>query len=134
MVFVKNHLNDNYISGNYADMWISEGVLFGVYKDKVIIDLKAAEDILKKRELLSKGEKLPVIFDCRKVSYWTKEARKFQNTEMNYRLMKAAAVIYVDSYAPNIIINFILKFEKPLIPMKFFHSEEKALCWIKQFA
>lgn len=133
MTYFETPYKDRYIEYDYAEMWIRDGILFGKYKNGIILDLKGAQDILKDRETLSEGVRFPLFFDGRGVRYWTKEARDFQNTERNYKLMKAAAVIITNSYVPNMIINFIVKFEKPLIPMKFFHNEEKGVKWLLQY-
>ncbi|MFN3403468.1 MAG: hypothetical protein ACK40G_05180 [Cytophagaceae bacterium] len=123
----------NYLINEYVEMWLDDGCLFGRYLPDVVVDYKSAIKVMEDREKVCEYRPYPMVFDCKNVKYWTNEAREFQNTKRNYKLMIAAAVIYTDSLVTNTLINFFMKFNKPLVPARFFTNFEEALQWIEQY-
>ncbi|HEY8399897.1 MAG TPA: hypothetical protein VIK89_01475 [Cytophagaceae bacterium] len=124
---------ENYIVNNWAEMWIENQILHVKYKENVISDLQCGKKILEDRLKISQGKYYPVFGDCRGVKYWTKENREFQSRKENYELMKACTVLYTESHVANILLNFYLRVNKPLVPTKFCSNEKEALEWLKQF-
>ena len=129
------HLSEKekFIENDYAEMWISEGILFGKYKRAVIVDRRAAEKVLLDREILCDGKSYPVIANCRKVKFWTLEGRKFHISERNYRLVKAEAIIYPDTFVARIFVGYFRRFHRSDVPTEFFLDESQALVWIKKY-
>ncbi len=122
---------EQYKKTDYMEMWIEDNVFFGIYADGIVIDEAVAKALLKEREAICNNVPYLTFWDCRGVNYWTREARTFQSTDKNYRLMKAGAVVYKESNVANVIINFFYKITPPSIPTKFFSTEEAALKWLK---
>ncbi|HYG37372.1 MAG TPA: hypothetical protein VD908_02080 [Cytophagales bacterium] len=125
-------VRERYIKNEYIEMWIEDGVLFGRYFERAIIDIDSAIKVFEDREKISEGKSYPILADGRGVKYWTKAARDFQNGEKNCRLMKAGAGI-IPGPIIGIIANFYLKIQKPIIPTRFFTSVEDGLKWLEQF-
>lgn len=103
------------------------------YIDELVIDLKVAHDTLEIREAICSNKKYATYWDCRKVKYWTKEARDFQATERNCRLISAGGCLYSESLVANVIINFYLKFSPPACPLRFFSTEDAAKQWLRNY-
>ncbi|HEY8399785.1 MAG TPA: hypothetical protein VIK89_00910 [Cytophagaceae bacterium] len=122
-----------YLKNEYIEMRIEDGVFWGRYLNGVVIDEECAIKVMNDRELLCGNTPYATIWDCREVAYWTKSARSFQNSDLNYRLMKAGAIVYTESHVTTIIINFFLNFSKPPIPAQFFTSLESAHKWIQKY-
>jgi hypothetical protein len=120
------------LSNDFIDMWVVDGVFVGRYKE-VIISEKVARSVWEDREKLCNSVAYPTVWDCRLVKYWTADGRKFQSTDLNYRLMKAGSVIFDYSYPAIVIINFFVKIYRPPIPTKFFTDPDAAFNWIRQF-
>ncbi len=122
---------ERYLKTDYIEMWIEDGIYYGRYAEGVIIDKKIALDLFEAREAFCEHKPYLTFWDCRGLKYWTKEARDFQSTALNYRLMKAGAVLYKESHVANVIINFFMRMYPPPIPTKFFANEKKAIVWLK---
>ncbi|HYG37631.1 MAG TPA: hypothetical protein VD908_03385 [Cytophagales bacterium] len=119
------------IENKYLKMWIEGNIMFAEYKS-VVVDLEAAKIILKDRLELIQGNTYACFADCRKVKYWTNEARIFQAGENNNIGIKAAA-LYVKSHALKILANFYLLINKPNVPQYCFTSKEAAFKWLEQY-
>lgn len=112
---------------------IEEGIFKAKYTQNLVVDLEVAKEVFKLREEVCKGESYPTYWDCREVKYWTKEARDFQMSELNNRLIVAGAALYTESYAITITVNFFLKFNTLPFPARFFTNEADAIEWLRQF-
>ena len=55
-------------------------------------------------------------------------------TEDNELLLQIAEAFLLTSLAQKILINFYIRFDKPLVPSKVFTNKEKAIEWLRQFA
>ncbi|HYG38496.1 MAG TPA: hypothetical protein VD908_07760 [Cytophagales bacterium] len=124
---------ERYIRNKWCKMWVDEDILYITYFKNTIIDLAAAEKVLEDRLSISEGKSYLIQGDCRGVKYWTRQAREFQSTEQNNRLVKAGTVIYTEHYVLNVICNFFLKFNKLWVPTKFFCNEKEALEWLEKY-
>lgn len=121
------------IENEWYKIWLEGTIINIVYAEGVVVSLKVAESLLLDRELISEGKKHVIQGDTRGVKYWTKEARKFQATAENYRLMIAGTVIHSESHVITTLLNFFLKFNKPPIPVKFCTSLKEGRIWLENF-
>jgi len=118
------------VESSYGTTWIEDGVLFYVYKSNVIIDLKAAKEIIAERTRLLQGEKRPLLTDIRGVRYFDKEARDFFARASG--LVKCNAVL-ADSPASRLITDFYISVNKPVTPIKIFTDREEAIRYLQSF-
>jgi len=81
---------------------------------------------------LTQGRKVPVLIIGGAFTSVTAEARKFMATEESLLYSKAEAFL-VKSLPQKMLINFYVKFNKPLIPTQTFTVKEKAIDWLKTF-
>jgi hypothetical protein len=81
---------------------------------------------------LTNHQKVPVLILGGSFSSLTPETRKFMATEESLLYSKAEAFL-LKSLAQKILINFYIKFDKPLVPTRVFTKEDEAIKWLKGF-
>lgn len=77
-------------------------------------------------------QKAPVLIIGGSFTSLDKETRNFMASEESLKYSIAEA-FYLTSLSQKILINFYIKFDKPLVPTKVFTSKEKANEWLKGF-
>ncbi|MUP46541.1 hypothetical protein E0K83_12410 [Gramella sp. BOM4] len=115
----------------YAEFWTEDGILFFVYKANTVIDLKAAESIVKDRIRFQNEKELPILCDMRQLHIVEKPARDYLAAEGSY-LAKAVALVVKELYTEK-LVDVFLQTSKPSVPTRRFTSETKALEFLKQF-
>jgi hypothetical protein len=110
-----------------------------ILRDDGIIELHtnenheyAIDDVIENVEtfgLLTNGEKAPVLIIGGAFTSVSKEARGFMATHesLKYSLKEA---FLLNSLAQKLLINFYIKFDKPLIPTKVFNQKQEAINWL----
>jgi len=81
---------------------------------------------------LTSEKKVPVLIIGGAFTSVTKEAREFMASQESLMYSKAEAFL-VTSLPQKILINFYIKFNKPLVPTQTFIEKEKAIDWLKTF-
>ncbi len=81
---------------------------------------------------LSGNKKVPVLIVGGSFSTLAPETRAFLASEESLLYSKAEAFL-LKSLAQKLLINFYIKFDKPLVPTKVFTKEEEAIIWLKGF-
>jgi len=94
--------------------------------------LKDAKETMRVSALLLGGRKRPALVDLRPIKFITREAREYYSGENMTTLVCAAALI-VGSPLSRMVGNFFLGMNKPLIPIRLFSEERKAIQWLKKF-
>ena len=79
---------------------------------------------------LSGFKKVPVLIIGGSFSSLAPETRKFMASEEPLLYSKAEAFL-LKSLAQKILINFYIKFDKPLVPSKVFTKEDEAIKWLR---
>lgn len=124
-------MNQNSFKGKILDLWMEDGILYGVYKvDKV--DLPEAKTATQERLTFTGDKTYPVITDYSKVRDTTKSARDYLSSDEPSKGIKAIALI-IDSSVGRVIYNFFISLNKPAFPIQVFTDQEKAREWIKQY-
>ena len=113
------------------DLYIKDGILYGVYLPAVIT-LEVAEEVVKQRSLLYEGQTFAIIADIRNVKSVTAAARIFFSKPENNANLSAGALL-VSNIFQETIGNIFIFFNKPPIPSKVFKKEEDAVKWLKMF-
>lgn len=121
----------NYFENDYTSYRFDDGILHIVYHQDVIIDLKAAMQIVKDRLHLHEGRFLPILCDIRGIKEINKSARAYVAIEGS-TLIKAVAVI-VEPPVSKMLSEFYIKTSKPPIPTESFENMEDALAFLNPF-
>jgi len=115
---------------NFVKLWIEDDILWGEYKE-VIIGLEDAKKIVSDRIIFQQGKLYPAIADIRKIKYVNKDANEYLSKEGNALLLCGA--IIVGSHVSEILGNFYLRINNPILPTRLFRTKEKARDWVKSF-
>ncbi len=110
--------------------WEEEGIIFYRYHVKTVnLETVKKVDSFKRNVLGGK----PYVYgvDMQGVSLITSDARKFLATSDEKHHCKGTAVIVHDALT-RLIVTFYLAFDKPVCPLKFFNSKEKAFKWLQE--
>jgi hypothetical protein len=89
------------------------------------------ENVLAFGELTGK-QKAPVLIIGGAFTSVTKEAREFMASDESLIYSKAEAFL-VKSLPQKMLVNFYIKFNKPLVPTQSFTVKEKAIEWLTTF-
>ncbi|MBK7130388.1 MAG: hypothetical protein IPM74_10420 [Crocinitomicaceae bacterium] len=81
---------------------------------------------------LTGNKKAPVIIFGGSFTSLKAETRAFMASEESLKYSAAEAFV-LRSLAQKILINFYIKFDKPLVPTKVFRDKAKAIEWLRQF-
>ncbi len=110
---------------DFAHFWIDDNILHVVYKPNTVIDLKAAESIVKERLRFQNGRSYPILCDLRQLKIVTKPARDYL-AQQGSSMALAVALIIETSYSGQISKVF-LNTSQPSVPTKEFIEMSKAL-------
>jgi len=113
------------------ELSIENGIMHGIYRQGVVINLEILKKGIKERLELSKGKPYPIFVDARGIKYWTLEARKYgSSAEANKDALAYAALI--DSHIIKTIVNWAHKFYPTKgAPQRIFTDRDKALQWLE---
>jgi hypothetical protein len=111
-------------------LWLHDGIVHFEYQCKVV-DLNIQKRSISKRMELSQGISRPVLSDCRKVNYWTKEAKGYGLSSSSQELITAIALV-IESPIQAISWNLAMKLFKIRFPTKVFTDISQALAWLKK--
>lgn len=120
-----------FTENKYAQFWISNGILFFVYKPQAMLNQEAAEEIVNDRLKLQNERAYPVLCDLRMIRDSNKTARDYLAQEGSV-LTKAVAFLVELPYS-EAMINLYLKASKPFIPTKVFTVKSEALSYLEYF-
>ena len=126
-------MSNEVITTNIAKLWMGEDNIIRVfYTQNANITLENLQEAVAIYRELNDGKPCPVLTDIRHIKSITREAREYGAKPEISKMYTANATI-VGSLVSRTIINFFLKFNKPLIPTKLFTDENEALAWLKGF-
>jgi len=106
-----------------------DGILYVKIKPEELFNLSDAEELVEAAKQLGKGEKLLTLMVVGKGTIPTHDAREFAISKkgLKYRIGDAYVI---NTFAHNIVGQFMLKFQTPPIPMKLFNDENEAAEWL----
>jgi hypothetical protein len=111
---------------------IREGVLIGIFKKGIKIDLNAAKKILELRLDFIQNKSYPMLIIDGGVKELNRDARVFFFTEEGRQKVLAAAFIVKNTFT-KIIVSFFTKLTYSPFPNKSYTNEEEAFAWLKTF-
>ena len=118
------------VENNYVQAWISDDLLYMVYKKGAIIGLDAAKEIVKLRMSLSAGKAYNVICYYNNIEVVSTEAKKYLAAKESCQEVKKVAFI-VNSLFTKHVGNAFISFNKPPVPVKLFVNEKEGIDWLK---
>lgn len=119
------------VDGEYAKMWIADGILYFVYKPVCLIDIKRAKVVVHQRLELQNEQTYPIFCDLREVHSAHKEARDYLATEGSL-MTKALAILVKDEHSL-LILRMYLHTTAVKIPTQIFTDARQALEFLKKF-
>ena len=119
------------IENEYANLWISDGILYFIYKPHTILDLDAAKKIVKDRLKLQNEISYPVLCDLRMVKDSQKAARDYLAQEGSI-LTKAVAFLVEPPFS-EATIHLYIRTSKPVIPTDIFTMKTEALQFLERY-
>src|ERR1700746_1283816 len=96
------------------------------------IELSDAVFIVEAMEKLAGGKKHPILIDAGDFSSVDKEARMFSASAERNLYTSADAIAYCN-LAQKLLANFYVKYNKPVVPTRFFSNKPDAISWLKTF-
>ena len=119
------------VDGTYAKMWISNGILYFVYKEIYEINRSMAKQIVSQRLQLQNENSYPIFCDLRAVTLAQKQARDYLAIEGAY-MTTALALLVKDEHAM-VITQMYIKINNPTYPTRVFTNKEKALSFLQDY-
>lgn len=119
------------VDGTYAIMWISDGILYFVYKEIYEINRSMAREIVSQRLQLQNENSYPIFCDLRAITNAQKEARDYLAIEGAF-MTTALALLVKDDHAMAITQLFI-KTSTPDYPIRVFKDKKKALLFLQDY-
>ena len=116
---------------DFTHFGIDDDILHFVYKPNTVIDLKAAERIVKDRLRFQNGKAYPILCDLRQLKIVTKPARDYL-AKQGSSMALAVALIVETSYSGQISKIFI-NTSQPSVPTKEFTEISKALEFLSSY-
>lgn len=114
-----------------AKLTVEDGVFICTYKAGEV-NLEQARQVVKDRLALCEYQACPGIIVDRGVTKISKEAREYFGSDDGIEGVTAAAVV-TNKPVGNMIINFLVRIQKPAIPVKTFTNMDSAKMWLKQY-
>jgi hypothetical protein len=127
-----NHKRESYLKNDFMEMWIENGIIYGVYLPNTVVTLEVAKKCVEDRLKIANGKNYPSLVNLKNVAGEEKAARDYYSTGEGIKHLTAGAFI-VDSYLPALLANIYLKINKPKVPARLFNYEESALKWLEPF-
>jgi len=113
----------------YAIYLLTDDLLHIIYKKGHLIDLDAAQVIVRDRMMVQEGREMPVLCDIREVRMVNKSARDYFALEGSL-LIKALAFL-IDPPVTDVISAFYLGTHPHAVPTKSFSKKSEALVFLK---
>ncbi len=118
--------------GKFHTWMESDGIARTVVKPGAEIFLQDAKENTAMIETFHNEKKFPLLVDMRNIKSISSEAREHFTLKGRESVVNAYAMVLSSSLS-RMIGNFFLSFHKPIVPVKLFDHEDKALIWLKGF-
>jgi hypothetical protein len=110
----------------------NDGIFQIAMKEHETIHLEDTKEIRWLKLELCGNVPAPNLFLMRKFSIPDHEARAYASTKES-ALYRSAEALVIYSLAQKLVANFYLRFNKPIVPTRFFQDEEEAIKWLLPF-
>ena len=112
----------------YAKFWVTDGILYFIYKPITFLDFKTAKMIVDERLKFQHETQYPILCDAQGIKNSAKSARDYLANEGS-TLAKAVAIVD-NRYVAKVMLRFYLMKNKPLVPSKIYQTQEDALSFL----
>lgn len=110
----------------------NDGIIHSTGRDDLVESIEDAHEQIEAVKRLSPGKACPLLADARRLKKVSKEAREFYASMETGKHCSAVAIM-TESKVSQVLVNFFMKINKPVYPMKMFTNEADALKWLKTF-
>lgn len=119
------------LDDEYSRIELEDGIIIATWKNN-FINISVAKHVVEQRLKAANGVKYPFLIKIKSIRDTTKEARDFLASKQGCEGLTAAAIL-AESVLENMIANFFIYLNKPLVPTKIFKDEKKALEWLANY-
>lgn len=116
---------NRYQETRFSRFWVSEGILYFVYKPIVYLDYTTAKTIVRERLLFQRETAYPILCDTSGIADSEKSARDYLANDGS-ALAKAVAIVDYRKVS-KILLRFYLMKNKPSTPTKIFRTKAQAI-------
>jgi hypothetical protein len=109
---------------------LEDDFLIATYKKGIRIDLEVARQVVHDRLEFTGGRPVVALIENLGVISVTKEARAYFSSALGISGIKAVAILYNNPTAA-ILGNFIVRVNRPQIPVRLFSNRERAIGWLR---
>ena len=114
-------------------MWLGEDRIARVTQvPGAELTLEDAQETMAAYVKVTKGKRLPILVDTRKMKSMSRETRKYYAGEEAAKVASAVALI-IDTPLSKVLGNFYLGLSNPRLPTRLFTAESEALEWLKGY-
>ena len=124
------HSGSNKLETNTASVEYSNHIVLVTVNEGVFIELEDMQEIYEARRSLVGEEKFGVLVDASKDASISKAARNHQAEDNDKN--KLAVAYVANSSSMMMLVNFYLKFNRPVIPSRLFSDVEDAKQWLEE--
>lgn len=115
---------------SYALYLLTDDLLHIIYKKDHMIDLEAAQVIVRDRMMVQEGLTMPVLCDIREVRMVTKPARDY--LAMEGSLLVKALAFFIDPPVTDVISSFYLGTHPLSFPTASFTDKDEAISFLRE--
>lgn len=126
-------MKTNYIENQYAEYWIENEMIYGVFKPGLVISIDIAQKMVRDRLKLAENVSRPAMIDIRNLVSIDGVSRKYLAGEEGSQFLTAGALIVDRNLISTFAANIFIKLDRPPIPTKLFNDSVKALKWLQKF-
>ncbi len=122
----------NFKKSDYSETWLQNGIIYQRISPHIVkVDLKTAKLLVADRINASGVSKadLPVLCFVNNAINLKRETNEYYRKPDSYIGIKAIAMI-LDNYTARIVAELVFIIKKPVVPISFFNTEEKAVKWL----
>lgn len=121
----------HHIDGRIFRVFIREdGILQVDIHDDSFFELADAKELVEAAGKLGEGKRFLNIINVGNGTLVDDKARRFSSS-IDGSKYKLADAFIINSFAQQLIANFIIKINRPPIPTAYFKSTEEAVIWLK---
>ena len=125
-------MKEHYIEHDFFKIWYENGIIYEIFKKNAVLNLTLAKLVVQKRLKVSNKMLAPMFIDLRQVFSTDTSARKYMATREAVEYVTAGAFL-IDNEIMRLAGNIFIKIDKPLVPVKLFTDEGKALHWLQVY-
>lgn len=129
---LKNKSGTNYFENNYAAYMKKDGVIYILFKDRLVLNIRAAQQIVRDRLKFQSYTSYYIICDVSGIKSIDEAARDFLATKGSYDI-KAVALLTCESTHYEMSTLYTL-FNRPNVPTKVFTTLDSAVKFIQNLS